>query len=134
MHKGLTFREMGRPEAALTGVEYIKNDEGEHRAPYVVRSLRGVEWLFADTGLGTGSRFGNAGIEIDHTESSSPRGTRVVAELPNLMGRGLTGQMTYYERGGAKVFAAGAFTFAGASLWPTNRQIIENLWNRLSER
>jgi len=132
MHKGLTFREMGRPEAALTGVEYIKNDKGEHRAPYVVRSMRGVPWLFADTGLRTGSRFGNAGIEIDHTQPSSPRGTRVVAELPNLMGWGLTGQMTYYERGGAKVFAAGAFTFAGASLWPTNRQIMENLWDHLS--
>ena len=134
MHRGLTWRELGRPEAALMGVQYIKNDDGEHRGPYVVRRVSGVAWLFAGTRLRVGSRFGNAGIEIDKSSPSSPRGTKVVAELPNLMGPGLTGQMTYYERGGAKVFAAGAFTFAGASLWPTNRQIMENLWNRLSAR
>ena len=134
MHRGLTWRELGRPEAALVGVQYIKNDEGEHRGPYIVRTVGGVGWLFAHTGLRVGSRFGNAGIEIDKSSSSSPRGTKVVAELPDLMGPGLTGQMTYYERGGAKVFAAGAFTFAGACLWPTNRQIMENLWNRLSAR
>ena len=134
MWKGLTWREQGRPEAALVGVQYIKNDEGEHRGPYVVRRVRGVAWLFAGTGLRIGSRFGNAGIEIDKSSPSTPGGTKVVAELPNLMGEGLTGQMTYYQRGGAKVFAAGAFTFAGASLWPTNRQIMDNLWNRLSSR
>jgi hypothetical protein len=134
MHRGLTWRELGRPEAALVGVEYIKNDDGEHRAPYVVRRVAGVAWLFAGTKLRVGSRFGNAGIEIDKSGPSSPRGTKVVAELPNLMGPGLTGQMTYYERGGAKVFAAGAFTFAGACFWPPNRQIMENLWERLSAR
>jgi N,N-dimethylformamidase beta subunit-like, C-terminal len=134
MHRGRTWRELGRPEAALIGVQYIMNDKGEHRAAYVVRNVGAVPWLFAGTGLRNGARFGNAGIEIDKTQPSSPRGTKVVAELPNLMGRGMTGQMTYYERGGAKVFAAGAFTFAGASLWPTNRQIMENLWNRLSAR
>ena len=132
MHKGRTWRELGRPEAALVGVQYIKNDYGEHRSPYVVRRVGGVAWLFAGTRLRVGSHFGNAGIEIDKSSSSSPRGTKVVAELPDLMGPGLTGQMTYYERGGARVFAAGAFTFAGASLWPTNRQIMENLWNRLN--
>ena len=111
-----------------------KNDDGEHRAPYVVRRVAGVAWLFAGTKLKVGSRFGNAGIEIDKSAPSSPPGTKVVAELPNLMGPGLTGQMTYYERGGAKVFAAGAFTLAGACFWPTNRQIMENLWARLSVR
>jgi hypothetical protein len=134
MHRGLTWRELGRPEAALVGVEYLINDKGEHRGPYIVRSMRGVAWLFAGTRLRPGSRFGNAGIEIDKTASSSPPGTKVVAELPDLMGPGLTGQMTYYQRGGAKVFAAGAFTFAGACLWPTNREIMENLWNHVSVR
>ena len=29
-------------------------------------------------------------------------------------------------------YGSKAFTFAGASLWPTNRQIMENLWDHLS--
>ncbi len=41
----------------------------------------------------------------------------VLAEIPDLLGPGLTAQMTYYETpGGAKVFAAGAFTLAGQVL------------------
>ena len=43
----------------------------------------------------------------------------------------MTGQMTYYERAGAKVFAAGAFTLAGALRQPTVRRLMENLWDRL---
>jgi hypothetical protein len=40
--------------------------------------------------------------------------------------------MTYYERGGAKVFAAGAFTLAGSVWWPDVYQMMENLWARLA--
>ena len=43
----------------------------------------------------------------------------MLAEIPNLFGPGFTAQMTYYETArGAKVFAAGAFTLAGAVLQP----------------
>ena len=36
----------------------------------------------------------------------------MVAEIPDLFGPGMTAQMAYYEtKGGAKVFAAGAFYF-----------------------
>jgi len=42
--------------------------------------------------------------------------------------------MTYYETAnGAKVFAAGAFTLAGAVLWENVHQVIENLWSRLGD-
>jgi len=58
----------------------------------------------------------------------------VVAEIPNLYGPGLTAHMTYYEtRHGAKVFAAGAFTFAGA-VHGTAEQVLGNLWARLAGR
>src|SRR5262249_32926603 len=78
-----------------------------------------------------GRRFGSGGIEIDHTGSSSPRGITVVAEIPNLIGRGGTAQMTYYETpAGAKVFAAGAFTLAGARD-PLSRRLLQNVWQHL---
>ena len=40
--------------------------------------------------------------------------------------------MTYYERRGAKVFAAGAFTLAAAIWQPTVKKLVENLWDRLA--
>jgi hypothetical protein len=41
--------------------------------------------------------------------------------------------MTYYEKGGAKVFAVGAFTLA-EDVWQTPVDVmIENLWTRLSK-
>jgi N,N-dimethylformamidase beta subunit-like, C-terminal len=127
------WRDVGRPEAALIGVQYIGNDDGTHRDAYHVRNTRSAPWLFAGTNLTKGSTFSNFGIEIDKTASSSPRGTHVLAELPNLLGPGRTGQMTYYEKGGAKVFAVGAFTLA-EDVWqaPVN-VMIENLWERLSK-
>jgi hypothetical protein len=127
------WRRLGRPEAALIGVQYIGNDNGEHRGPWLVKSSRATRWLFAGTGKRPGSRFSNGGIEIDAVDESSPRGTAIVAEIPNLLGRGMTGQMSYYEtERGARVFAAGAFTLAGAVFQPPVRQFMDNLWRRLT--
>jgi hypothetical protein len=127
------WRDVGRPEAALIGIQYIGNDNGTHRDAYHVRNTEGAPWLFAGTNLTNGSSFSSFGIEIDKVASSSPRGTHVLAVLPNLLGPGRTGQMTYYEKGGAKVFAAGAFTLAG-DVWQSPVDVmIENLWERLSK-
>src|SRR5919201_4793761 len=71
---------------------------------WIVRNASRFEWLLKGTGVGNGGRISNGGIEADHVTSASPRSTRIVAEIPNLFGPGLTAQMTYYERGGAKVF------------------------------
>ncbi len=128
------WRELGRPEAGLIGVQYIGNDSGEHRGPFIVRQSPDTGWVFAGTGSKPGSRFASFGIEIDHTSAASPRGTRVLAEIPNLLGPGMTAQMTYYEtRKGAKVFATGAFTLGGAALWPAASRVLENLWARLAD-
>jgi hypothetical protein len=127
------WRDVGRPEAALIGVQYIGNDNGTHRDAYHVRDTQSAPWLFAGTNLVNGSTFSSFGIEIDKVASSSPRGTHVLAVLPNLLGPGRTGQMTYYEKGGAKVFAAGAFTLA-EDVWSSPVDVmIENLWQRLSQ-
>ncbi len=55
------------------------------------------------------------------------------ATIANLLGRGRTAQMTYYETTrGARVFAAGAFTLAGHTRDPSVRRLLENVWERLS--
>ena len=127
------WRDLGRPEAGLIGVQYAGNDGGGARGPWIVRAAESAPWLFSGTGLENGDELSSGGIEIDAVASSSPPGVKVLAEIPNLLGPGKTAQMTYYEtRGGASVFASGAFTLAG-SVWqrPVAR-LLENLWARLS--
>ena len=76
---------------------------------------------------------GSGGIEIDRTAPSSPKSVRILAEIPDLYGPGYTAQMTYYEtRGGARVFASGAFTLAGSVWEPEISILVENIWQRLS--
>ena len=131
------WRDQGRPESAVLGVQYRANDDGRIQKPFTVRAAATAPWFFAGTGLGDGSIFGETlggyGIEIDQTTASTPPGTIVLAEIPDLYGPGLTAQMTYYETGnGGKVFAAGALDFGGtATLWPV-RRMLENLWVRLA--
>jgi hypothetical protein len=130
------WRALGRPEAALVGVQYVDNDFGERRGPWIVRSRAAAPWLFAGLGLRRGDRFSSGGIEVDMIAPSSPRGTRLIAEIPNLFRPGVSAHMTYYETSrGAKVFAAGAFTLAGSAWQREVSRMLENLWARLaSER
>ena len=99
-----------------------------------MRDAAAAPWLFAGTGLRRpASASAAAGIEIDRTAADSPRGVQVLAEIPNLFGPGFTAQMTYYETPrGAKVFAAGAFTLAGAPGKPVVSRMLLNLWAELS--
>jgi hypothetical protein len=127
------WRDLGRPEASLLGVQYRANDRGEHRAPWLVHRTPAASWLFRGVQLKDGNEFGTAGIEIDATAPQTPAGTEIVAEVPNLFGPGFTAQMTYYEtREGAKVFAAGAFSLAGAMRDPHVARLVANLWARLA--
>jgi hypothetical protein len=127
------WRELGRPEAALVGVEYFHNDRGQRRGPWVVRASSADGWLLSDSGLAAGSRMGSGGIEADATTTDSPRNITVVAEIRDLYGPGLTAEMTYYEtRRGAQVFAAGAFGFTGAALDPRVSRVLANLWRRMA--
>jgi hypothetical protein len=130
MRRVARWRDLGRPEGALIGTEFFHNDNGERRGHFIVRTP--IPWLFAGTGLHRGSPFSSGGIEADRTDGSSPRGVRVVAEIPNLYPGIGSAQMTYYERHGAKVFAAGAFTLAGAVWEPAVSRIVANLWAHLS--
>lgn len=128
------WRDLGRPEAALIGVQYRGNDNGAHRGRWILRNASAGSWIFSGTGLRAGKAFANGSIEIDRTSGASPRNVQVLAEIRNLFGPGFTAQMTYYETPrGAKVFAAGAFTLAGASLRPEVSTVLENLWDRLAQ-
>jgi hypothetical protein len=127
------WRDLGRPEAALIGVQYRANDRGGHRAPWLVRHVESARWLFAGLHLENGDALGSGAIEIDATAPSSPASVTVVAEIPDLYGPGYTAQMTYYvNRAGAKVFAAGAFTLAGSVWTPEVAPLMANLWQRLA--
>ena len=126
------WRDLGRPEAALIGVQYRGNDRGGHRGPWLLRSgAAATPWLFNH--VNTAEGVGSGGIEIDATSSASPKGIHVLAEIPNLYGPGFTAQMTYYETpAGAKVFAAGAFSLAGSVWEPEMESLMTNLWGRVS--
>ncbi|MHB1242146.1 MAG: N,N-dimethylformamidase beta subunit family domain-containing protein [Gaiellaceae bacterium] len=131
------WRDAGRPESALLGVQYRANDDGRIQRPFVVRSASTAPWLWAGTGLTDGAVFGQElggyGIEIDQTTAATPPGTIVLAEVPDLYGPGLTAQMTYYETPqGAKVFSGGTIDFGGTAMLPAVRILLENLWARLA--
>ena len=128
------WRELGRPEAALIGVQYYANDQGEHRGGWTLRRTPAAEWIFAGTGLRPGSSFSSGGIEADQVVPVSPKNVQVLGEIRDLFGDGRNAQMTYYATaGGAKVFAAGAFTLA-CSVWqPPVRTMMTNLITALSE-
>jgi hypothetical protein len=130
------WRNDGRPEARLAGVQYRANDDGRRQGPFTVVAAEAAPWLFDRTGLENGSTFGETvggyGIEIDTTTADSPPGTVVLARIVDLFGPGASAEMTYYEtEAGARVFSAGVLDFSGsATFWPINR-MLENLWNHM---
>jgi hypothetical protein len=127
------WRELGRPEAGLVGVQYVGSDGGRRQAGYTVVGATAAPWAFADTGLRDGDVFGTYGIEIDARTAASPPGTQLLAAIPDLLGPGRSAEMTYYETpAGAKVFAAGTLNFAASLDRPEVRQLVENVWARLS--
>jgi N,N-dimethylformamidase beta subunit-like, C-terminal len=132
------WRELGRPEAALCGVQYKANDDGTKQGPFYVVRAADAPWLWEGTGLTDGSKLGDTvggyGIEIDGTTAASPPETKVLAMVPNLFGTGLHAEMAYYETAaGARVFSAGALDFGGSvNLWPM-RRMLENLWRHMTE-
>lgn len=127
------WRDLGRPEASLLGVQYRANDDGSRQGVYYVVAADRVPWLFAGTGLANGSTIGDAvggfGIEVDGTTPDSPPGTVVVGLVPSLFGPGVHGEMTYYETAaGARVFSAGTLDFCSAALTQPVSRMLENLW------
>jgi hypothetical protein len=127
------WRDIGRPEAALIGAQYVGWDEDKYaNHPYHVVNTEAAPWLFTGTQLRNGSRFGNYGIEIDEPNDVSPEGTHVLAVIPQEFGPGKPAKMTIYRVGGSTVFDAGAFNFGASAHWPAVSRLVDNLWSRLS--
>jgi hypothetical protein len=131
--RGAVWRNLGRPESRIVGVQYVGSDHGQRQAGYTVTGALAAPWAFDGTGLVDGDVFGRYGIEIDARTTASPQGLQVLARIPDLLGPGRSAEMTYYETpAGAKVFAAGALNF-GASLGrPEVDRLLANVWTRLS--
>ena len=127
------WRDLGRPESALVGVQYCGSDNGQRQRPFTVVGADRAPWAFVGTGLANGSSFGRYGIEIDGRTPASPPGTVVLAHIPDLMGPGRSAEMTYYETAaGARVFAAGALNFAASLEDPRVARLVENVWGHLA--
>jgi hypothetical protein len=125
------WRKLGRPESSLVGVQWAASNYSRRQAPYLVQGAAAVPWAFSGTGLRNGSTFGRYGLEIDARAPSSPPSTRVVARIPNLIGKH-DAEMTYYETGSrARVFAAGALNFAASITDPAVSRLVDNIWSRL---
>jgi len=125
------WRELGRPEASLVGVQWAASKYGARQAPFVVQP-GAPSWALAGTGLRSGSTFGRYGIELDSRAPSSPAGTHVLARIPNLIGKH-DAEMTYYEGpAGSRVFAAGVVNFAASITDPTVSRLVDNVWARLA--
>ena len=87
--RGRLWRDVGRPESALIGVQYDGNDRGGHVAPYVVTLPDAAPWLFNGISVVAGTPLSTAryGIEFDAITPYSPPGTVVLAEVtPGLRG------------------------------------------------
>jgi hypothetical protein len=134
LHGRTHWRDLGRPEASLVGVQYLGYDEHSYsNAPYVVTGAGAARWLFRGTHLHDGSRFGRYGIEIDARAPSSPRGLRIVARVPDVFCSGKSAEMSYYTtRRGAKVFAAGTLNFGSSAELAIPSRMLTNLWEKLS--
>ncbi|HJQ73972.1 MAG TPA: N,N-dimethylformamidase beta subunit family domain-containing protein [Gaiellaceae bacterium] len=127
------WRDIGRPEAALIGAQYVGWDEDKYtNHPYHVVNTGAAPWLFEGTQLRNGSRFGNYGIEIDEPNDVSPQGTHVLAVIPHEFGPDKPAKMTVYRAGRSTVFDAGAFNFGASAHWPAVSRLVDNLWSRLS--
>jgi hypothetical protein len=128
------WRDLGRPEAAVVGAQYVDWNHNEYpNRPFIATGVAQAPWLFADTELRNGDTFGVYGIEVDARTSASPKGTRVLAHIPAIFGPGKSAEMTYYTTpAGAKVFSAGVMNFGGSALWPVISTMLQNLWQELS--
>jgi len=126
----------GRSPAALVGVQWFLGcaSPGTSGKPWTVKNTPAGRWIFRGTGLKPGSPFSSGGIEADAVMPTSPKGTQVVAEIRNVFGNDRDAHMTFYESpSGARVFAAGAFTLAGAVWQPPVRKLVANLIAELSK-
>jgi len=124
------WRKLGRPEAALVGVQFVAGNYGQSEKPYVVQSA--ASWVFAGTGLVDGASFGRGGVEVDARAPSSPATLVVLARIPQAIGSRDAEMTLYTGPAGSKVFAAGSLDFSASIGMPAVARIVDNLWVELA--
>jgi hypothetical protein len=129
------WRDLGRPEAALVGIQYVDwYQERYPNAPYVVTGVARAPWLFRGTQLRNGSRFGTFGIEIDARAAASPPEVEVLATAQDIFGAGNSAELAFYRTAsGAKVLGAGVLNFGGSAMVTPVGRLIANAWDELSQ-
>jgi len=127
---GGKWRELGRPESAILGVQFDRKGIQTY-APYQV--LLPNHWIFNTTGVAAGQLFGDfsltgdtkssgaSGHETDRITSFSPSNIIVLAHgtnpsVPDSTDFGTGGaDMTFYEHpSGGGVFSVGSISFGGS--------------------
>ena len=138
MRRVKLWRDLGRPESALLGVQYRANDNGTKQGVYTVLDTAAAPWLFEGTGLVEREHARRDGRRLrdrdrlDDARSHRP-GRSILARIPDLFGPGLSGEMTYYETAaGARVFSAGALDFGGSITFQPVWRMLENLWRHMT--
>ena len=132
------FAQIGRPEAALIGVQYRANDEAAGRA---VRRPRRRRRRGSGPGRASPTARRSASRrrlrDRDRRETpDSPPGTIVLAQIPDIYGPGITAEMTYYETPpGARLRTRRAALAAGRRRAPAlGRIAIRNLGHLCGRR
>jgi hypothetical protein len=126
------WRNLGRPESALLGVQYYGDDYGTY-APYIVEDAS--HFLFEGLGLANGQEFGHSsligpgasGNETDKSDSNSPVNGSVLARGQNLPEGGHI--FSYSHPGGGLVLSFGSITSAAAI--PIDNVMQGIFWNYL---
>ena len=115
------WRDMGRPEAALLGVQYRGNDDGRLQSPFVVATT--APWLWAGTGLGDGATFGEGSAATGSRSTWRRRTSRRPASSSRRRPRSLRlghdgADDLLRDARRREGFAAGAIDLGGTALVP----------------
>ena len=121
------WRDLGRPEAALVGAQYVDWNHDVSEPAVHRRPASAAPWLFRHQASQTATRSASTG-------SRSTRARRVLRPGPafsrhsrNLRCRRERGDDVLLDAGGREVFSAGVMNFGGSALWPQVRTMIGNL-------
>ena len=129
--KGGQWASLGRPAAAVIGVEYDPRGYDTY-APFKV--VDASHWLFAGTGLRNNDLIGKSGLnkggasgwEMDKTNQYTPSNAVVLAKGTN-PGNGGAQMVFFTAPGNGGVLSAGSITFCGSLVVDTSLQkIVKN--------
>lgn len=103
----IRWREVGRPEAAMIGVQFVAD---ETNTDIVVSDA--TQWPFEHTGLKNGDKLkGLLGYEVDGISDASPSGTIALTSTPVLK-KPNAASTIYVAPSGATVFATGSIQWS----------------------